>query len=397
MDFTFGEKEIQLREEIRHFVKEHLSPGQVLDFEEHDDQEWDLAMSVAKKLSKKGWLTMSWPKAYGGMDATAWEYAVYLEEVGYWGIPGHSMGVGGIDWVGPSLMLFGSEAQKKKHLPLISSGDPDGVWCTGYSEPDAGSDLANLQTRAERNGDHYLLNGQKVWTSAAHRARWCWLAARTGPAAPKKHNGLSLFLVDMKSKGVTVRPIINFYGLHVLNEVFLNDVQVPVENLVGEENQGWRYLMQSLGFERGNSNLFIYGESKRLLDEIVHYARETGAIRRPYVRQKLADAAVAVETLKVLSYETVWKMSKGVPVVWEPSREKVSRDMVRNQLSSISTEIVGAYSQVDPMHTDSKWSRLQGRAERLYYRWTGYASAAGSTDNQRNILGQFGLKLPKAY
>jgi alkylation response protein AidB-like acyl-CoA dehydrogenase len=397
MDFEFGEKEQKLRAEIRQFVKENIPPNQVPYFEEHDDEEWAFSMSIARKLAQKGWLTLSWPKKYGGMGASEWERAVYLEEVGYWGIPGWSMGIGGIGWVGPSLMLFGSQELKKKHIPLIASGEPDGVWCTGYSEPDAGSDFANLQTRAQRKGDEYVINGQKVWTSAAHRARWCWLAARTDPGGPRKHDGISILIVDMKSKGVSVRPIISFYGFHLFNEIFFNDVHIPVTNLVGVENQGWRQLMHSLGFERSYSTVVVYGESKRLLDELVEYAKETGTIKRPYIRQKLADVAVEIETLKVLAYETVWKMSKGEQVIWEPSRDKAFRDMINDQLSRIATEILGAYAQLDPLETASKWSRLRGRAERLYYRWTGYASAAGTTDNQRNIIGQFGLQLPKAY
>lgn len=397
MDFQFGEREIRLREDIRRFVRDNIPSNQVPHFEEHDDEEWDFGMSIAQKLADKGWLTISWPKEYGGMGASEWERAVYLEEVGYWGIPGYSMGVSGIGWVGPSLMLFGSEDQKRKYIPLIASGKPDGVWCTGYSEPDAGSDFASLQSRAEKNGDHYCVNGQKVWVSAAHRARWCWLAVRTDPNGPRKHDGISILIVDMKSKGVTVRPIINYFGFHVFNEIFFNDVEVPVENLVGVENQGWRQLMKSLGFERGNSALVIYGESKRLLDELIQYAKDTGVIRRPYIRQKLADVAVEIETLKVLAYESVWKLSKGVRIIWEPSRDKAFRDMINDQLSKIGTEIIGAYSQVDPIETDTKWSRLRGRAERLYCRWPGYASAAGTTDNQRNIIGQFGLQLPKSY
>lgn len=331
------------------------------------------------------------------MGASEWEQITYLEEVGYWGIPGFGMGISGTRWVGPSLMLFGSEEQKRKYIPMIASGKPDGVWCTGYSEPDAGSDFANLQTRAEKKGEEYIVNGQKIWVSVAHRARWCWLAARTNPNAERKHDGISILIVDMQSKGVTVRPIINFYGFHIFNEIFFNDVRVPAENLVGVENQGWRHLMQSLGFERGSSAIIDYGESKRLLDELIHYVNESGEIQRPYIRQMLADVAVEIESLKVLAYESVWKMSKGSRIVWEPSRNKALRDMVNDKLSRIGTEIVGAFAQVDPLEKDTKWSKLRGRAERLYYRWTGYASAAGTTDNQRNIIGQFGLQLPKAY
>jgi alkylation response protein AidB-like acyl-CoA dehydrogenase len=397
MDFQFGEKERKLREEIRQFVRENLPLDQVPYLEEHDDEEWALAMSTAKKLSEKRWLTINWPEEYGGMGASDWEQAVYLEEVGYWGIPGYGMGVSGIRWVGPSLMLYGSEDLKKKHLPLISSGEADGVWCTGYSEPDAGSDFANLQTRAEKKGDEYIVNGQKVWISAAHRARWCWLAVRTNPDAARKHDGISLLIVDMKSEGVTVRPIKSFFGLHLFNEVFFDNVRVPDTNLVGVENDGWRQVMLSLAFERGNQALVALGESQRLLDEMVQYAKETGAIKKPAIRQKLADVAMEIETLKVLAYETVWKISQGKQVRWEPPRDKAFRDMINDQLSKIGTEIIGAYAQVDPLLVDSKWSKIQGRVERQYYRWTGYASAGGTTDNQRNIIGQSALQLPKAY
>ncbi|MCG6908952.1 MAG: acyl-CoA dehydrogenase family protein [Deltaproteobacteria bacterium] len=397
MDFQFSEKAMQLRKEIRQFVKENIPPDQVPYLEEHDDEEWKFALETSRKLAEKGWLTISWPKEYGGMGAPEWERAVYLEEVGYWGIPGYGMGVSGVRWVGPSLILFGSEELKKKHLPLISSGSGDGVWCTGYSEPDAGSDFANLQTRAERKGDEYIVNGQKVWMSAAHRARWCWLAVRTNPNAARKHDGISILIVDMQSKGVTVRPLISFYGHHIFNEVFFDDVHVPAGNLVGIENKGWGQLMRSLAFERGNGALVCYGENKRLLDELIQYAKETGSIESPPIRQKLADVAMDLEALKVLAYESVWKMSKGIRLVWEPSREKALRDMCNDQLSRVGSEILGAYAQVDPVETDSKWSKLRGMVERLYYRWTGYASAGGTTDNQRNIIGQFGLHLPKAY
>jgi alkylation response protein AidB-like acyl-CoA dehydrogenase len=397
MDFQFDEKAEKLRGEIRQFAKENLPPDHVPHFEEHDDEEWAFSMSISKKLAEKGWLTMSWPKEHSGMGASEWERMVYGEEVGYWGIPGASMGVSGIAWVGPSLMLFGSDELKAKHLPLIASGEPDGIWCTGYSEPDAGSDFANLQCRAERKGDEYIINGQKVWTSVGHRARWCWLAARTTPDLPKKHHGISIIIVDMKSEGVTVRPLVNYFGFHTFNEVFFNDVRVPVTNLVGEENKGWYQLMQSLGFERGHSVIVVYGESKRVLDEMVQYAKDTGLIKKPVVRQKLAEIAVEIEALKMFAYDSVWKMSKGAKIIWEPSRDKAFRDMINDQLSRIGTEILGAYSQVDPLDRDSKWTILKGRIQRLYWRWVGYAIAAGTTDNQRNIIGQFALQLPRPY
>lgn len=398
MDFRFGEKAERLRKEIREFVKEVYPPdydGSLLS-DSHDDKTWEFSMWMAKKLSQKGWLTLTWPKEYGGMQASLEEELVYNEEMAYWGVPGGGMGAGGTDWVGPSLIMFGTEEQKRKYLPLISSADPDGVWCTGYSEPNAGSDFANLQIRAERKGDEYVINGQKIWTSEAHRARWCWLAVRTDPEAEKKHNGISVVIVDMKSKGVTVRPILTYWGLHTFNEVFFTDVRVPVENLVGEENRGWYQLMQALSFERG-SIAGMSGYLKRVLDELVHYSKEAGLIKNPIVRQKLASTAVEIETLQSLTYETAWKADQGVPLVHEPSRDKLFRDMAAGKLAVIGTEILGAYSQLDPLNQNRKWTKLRGMVEDLYWFFPGISTGGGTPDTMRNIVGQYGLDLPRSY
>ncbi|MDY6935976.1 MAG: acyl-CoA dehydrogenase family protein [Spirochaetota bacterium] len=399
MDFQFGEKEEKLRKEIREFVKKEIPQEHVggMLSEEHHDDDWEFAMSIAKKLSQKGWLTMSWPKEYAGMGASLWEQVVYQEEVGYWGIPGTSMGISGVGWVGPSLILFGTEEQKKKYMPLIAAGDPDGVWCTGYSEPDAGSDFANLRTRAERKGDEYVINGQKVWNSAGHRARWCWLAVKTDTNVKKKHHGISIIIVDMKSKGITIRPILNYVGCHIFNEVFFDDVRVPVENLVGEENKGWYQLMQSLGFERGSIGIGACGANRRILDELVFYAKETGLIHKQEIRQGLADVAVDIETLKMIAYETIWKMTQGGTPIYEPSRDKAFNDILMEKLSVLGTEIIGAYSQNDPLDRNYKWAKMKARIENIYWTFPGIAIAGGTTDTQKNIIGQFQLQLPKSY
>lgn len=399
MDFQFSEKEEKLRKEIREFVKQELPPGYsggTLE-EEHSDEDWEFAMSISKKLAKKGWLTMSWPKEYGGMGASHFEQLVFAEEVGYWGIPGTTMGISGVAWVGPSLMMFGTEEQRKKYMPPIAEGELDGIWCTGYSEPDAGSDFANIRTRADKKGDEYVINGQKVWTSCAHRARWCWLAVKTDPDAKKKHHGISIVIVDMKSEGITVRPILNYVGYHIFNEVFFDDVRIPAENLVGEENKGWYQLMQSLMYERGSVATGAYGTNKRIMDEIVTYAKETGLIKKPEIRQRLADVAVEIESLKLLAYETIWKMTQGVIPIYEPSRDKAFNDILLEKLSIVGTEILGAHSQLHPMEKDSKWSTLKARVQRMYWMFPGISIAAGTTDTQRNIVGQFGLQLPRSY
>lgn len=396
MDFGFGEREEILRREIRQFVKEELPPGwfSVRLEEESRDEDWEFAMSIAKKLSQRGWLTIAWPKEYGGQGASLWEQLVYDEETYYWGVPGVSMGVSGVDWVGPSLMTFGSEEQKNKYIPLISSGEPDGVWCTGYSEPNAGSDFANIQTRAVREGDEYVINGQKIWTSAAHRARWCWLATRTDFGVSKKHQGITIFIVDMKSPGVKVNPLINYAGYHIFNEVFFDDVRVPVSNLVGEENRGWYHLMQSLAFERGSVGSKNYGCNKRILDELVQYVRETQLSQNPIIRQKLADRAIEVETSRMFAYETVWRVSQGATVTCEAARDKAYSDQVGERLAVTGTEILGVYSQVDP---HSRWAKVKGSIQLLYLFFPGMATAAGTDDIEKNVIAQLGLGLPRSY
>ncbi len=399
MHFQFGEKEEALRREIREFVKEEFPPGWITFMleEESRDEDWDFAMSIAKKLSQKGWLTMSWPEEYGGRGASIWEQVVFREEAGYWGIPGVGMGVGGVDWVGPSLMLYGTEEQKRKYIPLIASGEADGVWCTAYSEPNAGSDFANIRTKAVRDGDEYVINGHKIWTSAAHRARWMWLAAVTDPGASKKHKGISIFVVDMKSKGLTVNPLISYTGYHIFNEVFFDDVRISKDTLVGEENRGWYQLMSALAYERGSIGPTSYGFNRRILDELVQYAKGTGAFQNPEIRHKLADRVIDLETQKMLLYHTAWRLEQGSTVIYEPSRDKVLNDLVTERLAITGTELLGAYSQMDSLHRNSRWTKLKGCVESMYWLFPGVSIAAGTDEIEKNIIGQFGLGLPKSY
>ena len=401
MDFKLGEKEEALREEIRQFALAEIPEDFLADAldEESRDEDWAFAMSISKKLARKGWLVMAWPKKYGGQEASYFEQMVLNMEAAYWGIPGLGMGISGTAWVGPSLMLFGSEEQRQRYMPSIASGDPDGVWCTGYSEPDAGSDFANIQTRAVREGDEYVINGQKIWTSCAHRARWCWLAVRTDPNAPKKHQGISLFIVDMNSPGITVRPLLNYSGVHIFNEVFFDNVRVSANNLVGEENRGWYQLMQSLAYERHSTGAQIYGSAKMVLESLVNFVKETkydGLLlsQNPIIRHKLAERAVELETLKMFCYEINWKVSQNVVPGYESSRNKVYSDYVAERIATTGTEILGAYSQIDQY---SKFAKIRGMVQHLYLMSPGIAAAAGTAEIEKNIIGQFKLGLPKSY
>ena len=400
MDFAIGDKEKSLINEIAKFAKKELpkdyKPHTLID-EECPNFEFEISMS--KKLSQKGWLVMSWPKEYGGGGATNLEQTVYEMEIAYWGIPGAWMGISGTQWVGPSIMLFGTEEQKRKYIPLIASGEKDGIWCTGYSEPNAGSDLGNIQTRAIKDGDYYVINGQKVWTSAAHHARWCWLMTKTDPSANKKHRGLSLFIVDMKSPGITVRPLPNYYGRHHFNEVFFDNVKVPATNLVGKENNGWYHLMQALAFERRCIAPMLYGQFKRLLEELVTYVKETKhegspLARSPVIRRKLADLAIELETIRLFAYQLTWRISQGAIPTYESSRNKIFGDDMVRRLAFTGVDILGAYSQVDPY---SEWSKLNGAIQGTYLGFPGNYIEAGTDEIEKSIIAQFKLGLPKSY
>jgi 3-oxocholest-4-en-26-oyl-CoA dehydrogenase alpha subunit len=399
MEFQFGEKAEKLRKEIRAFVESEKLHDEILVQyqEEHSDEQFNHVMNVSRKLAEKKWLTLTWPGEYGGLNASLEERLVFFEEVGYWAIPGTGMGVSGTGWVGPSLMLFGTEEQKKKHLPLIASGAADGVWCTGYSEPDSGSDLASLQTAAIREGDEYVINGQKVWTSAAHRARWCWLACRTEPNAKKKHHGISLIIVDMKHPGVKVRPIYNLMGFNYFNEIFFTNVRVPVGNLVGEENKGWYHIMKALSFERSVRPIAATGSMRRYMDELVNYAKQNGLMENPEIRHRLAALAVDMRAMRQCVFETIWKESRQLPTPYEYSRDKFTNDELTERVARVGTDLIGAYSQIDQLLKDNRWTRLKGAFEGLYYSSPGMRNAAGTTLTQMNIVGQMGLGLPRSY
>ena len=396
MDFKFSGEEENLRKEIREFANAELPEGWLNLFLEElsRDEDWAFAMSTSKKLAQKGWLTMAWLKQYGGQNASIMKQVVYREEAGYWGIPGVMMGIGGVDWVGPSLMVYGTEDQKRKYLPLIASGEPEGVWCTGYSELEAGSDFANIKTTAIKEGEGYLISGKKVSISAGHRARWGWLAAKTDPSVSKKHQGISIIIVDMKSPGVTVIPTPSFSGLNVNNDVIFDDVRVPAYNLVGEENKGWYQLMTSLSYERSSTIPGSVGEVRRILDELVRYAKGTNLSRDPLVRQRLADRAIELEGLRMFVYRTAWKRSKEVTLVYEPSMDKALADEVRERIAVTGMQMLGAYSQAAPY---SKWAKAKGIVQRLYLLFPGLKLAMGTDEIEKNIIAQFGLGLPRGY
>lgn len=401
MDFGLGLREEKLRQEVREFAEREIPDGWIVNFldEESRDKDWAFSLSISSKLAERGWLVMGWPKQYGGQAASYIEQMIFAMEAAYQGIPGLSMGVSGTGWVGPSLILYGNEEQRQKYLPMIASGSPDGIWCTGYSEPNSGSDFASIRTRAVRQGDEYMVNGQKVWTSCAHRARWCWLAAKTSSNGGRPQDGISLLIVDMKSPGIAVKPLLNYSGEHIFNEVFFDNVRVPVVNLVGEENGGWQQLMKSLAYERHSFGGQSYGTGKRILQDLIGYVGERKRngkpmSKDPVIRNRLAENAVELEALKMFAYEIAWKMDTGTIPLYESSRNKSVADHVLERLALTGTEILGTSCQAEQ---NSKLAKLNGVIQRQYLMFPGNAIAAGTDEIEKNIVGKFKLGLPRSY
>ena len=396
MDFRWTEDQLKLKSELADFAKEVLPPDWMVMGMLVEEWDWDLTFKCSKLLAERGWLTSHWPVEYGGAGASAFDHVIMNDEAGYWGIPGRMMGAGGTGWVGPMLAHIGSEEQKKKFIPPIAAGDPDGVWCTGYSEPDAGTDLASLKTSARRVGDEYIVNGNKIWQTYAHKARWCWLLARTNPDLPK-HKGLTLMLMDMKSPGITVKPLIDIGGHHIVNETFFDDVRVPVTNMVGEENRGFYQVMQALAYER--SSVATAGPTRRVIDELARfcemhkYGEQEGRFSsNPAIRSLLASMTIENEIVKLYCYRIAWLEDMGMLAAVPASAAKVYASEVTQRVVMSAMELLGPYSQ---LRMGSKWAQLGGGILTMYLNSFIMRFGAGANEIQRNIISQVGLGLPR--
>ena len=395
MELHFTTEQEAFRSEILGYLKEELPSDwePMAGGEQYQPENIGFYKGFAKKLADKGWLTMAWPKEYGGQARSHMEQLIYREEVAYNGVPGTDLGPGAVSWVGPTLILYGTEEQKQEHLPPITRAER--YWCTFYSEPGTGSDLAGLQTSAVADGDDFVVNGSKIWTSGAHIADWGWLAARTDPDAPK-HRGISLMLVDLKTPGITIRPVIKMTGSHEFNQVFFDNVRVPKKNLVGELNRGWYTLAVALDFERSGVGYSAGG--KRDLEGLAEYAKETRGddgrplSQDPVIRNKLVDLAVEIQVSRWLSYRVAWMQGEGMLPNYEASMSKVFGSELQQRLGNVGMELLGMYGQ---LLKGSKWARLQGRISRSYMDSISATIGAGTSEIQRNVIARRGLGLPR--
>ncbi|BAT60369.1 acryloyl-CoA reductase (NADH) [Variibacter gotjawalensis] len=399
MDLRFTPEELKFRDEVRAFFKENLpeETRKKLEAGEHNGKQ--AIVDWQRALNKKGWAVFQWPVEYGGTGWTPTQQYIFLEEMQT--APAPPPLPFGVNMVGPVIYTFGSEEQKKKFLPRIANIDD--WWCQGFSEPGAGSDLAGLKTTAKRDGDHYIVNGQKTWTTLAQHADWIFMLVRTDSAA-KKQEGISFLLIDMKTPGITVRPIQTIDGGHEVNEVFFDDVRVPVENLVGQENKGWDYAKFLLSNER--VNIARVGATKQRIRRIKELASlefdgEDRVIDNPRFREKLAAVEIELKALEMTQLRVVAgeaKRGKGKP---DPASSilKIKGSELQQATTELLVEVIGPYAlPFEPEHEDG-WNEPPVGPEYAaplapqYFNYRKTSIYGGSNEIQKNIIAKAVLGL----
>jgi alkylation response protein AidB-like acyl-CoA dehydrogenase len=397
MDFQDTREEATFRAEVRSFIESNLPkgwgrPDEVQRYEGPDDPERQAFVKQWQKaLSTRGWVAPHWPKEYGGAGMSPTEQFIFNEEMANYRAP--AVGGMGVQMIGPTLILYGTDEQKAEHLPKITSGEV--MWCQGYSEPGAGSDLASLQTRAVRDGDDYVVNGQKIWSSGAHRADWMFMLARTDPDAPK-HRGISMLLFPMTTPGITIQPLVNMAGDHSFNQEYFDNVRVPVKNRVGEENRGWYVGATLLDFERSNIGASI--NQRHDVDDLVQFAIEASKAGPAPVhltqglRAELAERAIEADIAKLFSYRISSMQKRGQVPNYEASVNKMYRSEVAQRLAQTGMKMIGLYGNA---YIGNKWAPLKARISHMYLSSVSATIAAGTSEIQRNIIATRGLGLPR--
>jgi alkylation response protein AidB-like acyl-CoA dehydrogenase len=386
LDLRFTAQQERFRADARAWLEDRLDgrfakvrgrggPG-----DEHElfEERWEWE----QELGRDGWIGLGWPAEYGGRGATLVEQMIFFEEYARTGGPGR-VGIVGEGLLGPTIVHFGRDDQKRRFLPGILHGTE--IWCQGYSEPNAGSDLANVQTRAERDGDEWVLHGQKVWTSLAHWAHWIFVLCRTNRDA-RRHEGLSYLLVPMDQPSIEIRPIVQITGHSEFNETFFDGARTAVEHVVGGVDGGWRVAMGTLAFERGASTLGQQLSFENELREITDVARGNGLAVDPVVRQRLSDAWMTVRVMRYHALRTLPLMESGT-VTRETSIHKLFWASFHRALGELAVDVLGAAG----ITGDGDASRLQrlflySRADTIY---------GGSNEIQKNVIGERALGLPR--
>ena len=387
MRFDLTEEQQQLKQEIRTYLDKQISPELINELK-NDPDGGLLWRQYIKNLGEDGWLGVGWPVEYGGQGKTALEQYIFLEEINRTGV---NIPFITLETVGPTLMKLGTEEQKNYFLPKILKGEIEVA--IGYTEPEAGTDLASLQTRAVKDGDSYVINGQKVFTTNAHVSDYIWLAARTDPDAPK-HKGISIFLVPTNTPGVSVDTT-HLMGERT-NSTYYDNVRVSADALVGEENKGWQYITTQLSLER--LMLSTYSRMQRMVEETTEWAEETLmdgvlVINNMGVRERLAELTVKIEVLRLLNYRAAWSHENENEAPFRPSMNKVYAADLNQEVFDSCMQIMGMYGQ---LQADSKWAVADGSAAKYAKSQLVYLFGGGANDVMLDLVARFGLGLPRS-
>jgi alkylation response protein AidB-like acyl-CoA dehydrogenase len=381
MDLTLSETEQKFRDELRSWLEAN-HPGRE---PEGDEASFEFRRDWQRRLHAAGWAGVAWPAEYGGRGATLVEQAIFNEEVVRAQTP-MVANVLGLAMGGPTVIAHGTEAQRQRFLPPILSAEE--IWCQGFSEPDSGSDLASLKTRARRDGDEWVVTGQKVWTTFAHHAKWCMLVARTDPDAPK-HKGLTYFLMDMEQEAVQVRPLVQITGEAEFNELFIEEARIPHENIVGGEGNGWAVAITTLMHERATLAFGLQVGVQIALRELIEHARGSrgngaAASEDPVIRQRLSQLLIEAEVLRLNAYRGLTAiMRSGVPGP-EGSLGKWHWSEVNQSMTELAMDIAGPRAMLDA----DRWTYrfLRARANSI---------EGGTTEILKNIVAERVLGLPR--
>ena len=384
MDFHLSPEEEAFRDEVRAFLDENL-PG--------DEWSGEVVAAFQRKVREKRWVGFSWPKEVGGGGSSIMQQVILKEEMARRKAPPLGSCFMGLAWVGPAIIEYGSDEQKQAFIPDILDGKYQ--WCTGYSEPGSGSDLASLQCKAVRDGDHYVVNGQKIWTSIAMWSKWMILLVRTKTAVESKHDGITCLLVEMATPGITVRPIENMAGGAIFAEVFFDGVRVPAGNRLGEEDQGWQVTVSALAHER-SSIAEVYGLERNLerIRELARSCEKNGrpASEDPALRRRIAQADARIEAMRLNGLRFLTKQLKGEKLGAETSINKLLRAQLEVELGELALEIqgaVGVLSQGDALvPEDGHWQRFS-------LSWPEVVIGGGTPNIQKNIIAERVLGMPK--
>jgi len=394
MDLNYSTEELAFRDQVRGWLAKNL-PSDLSDkVSNHDHLKREDLVRWHKILAKQGWVAPSWPKEWGGTEWNVVQRYIFEEECGYAGTP--PTVPFGLSMCAPVLLKFGTEAQKKRFLPRIYNADD--FWCQGYSEPGSGSDLASVKTKAENKGDHYVVNGQKIWTTLGHYADWIFCLVRTDSQASKRQEGISFLLIDMKTPGVTVRPLILMDGGHEVNEVFFEDVKVPMENLVYEENKGWTVAKYLLGHERMNTGRV--GVSKRELAKLKDFAAKQVKDGKPLsedvrFRDKLSHVEIELMALEITNLRFLDQMRRsGQPPGADVSMLKIKGTEIQQSLTELAMQAVGPMAQpFKPVDYAEGFDAFTASLAPRYANARKTTIYAGSNEIQRNIISKMSLGL----